>query len=120
MVHVWGTMGRCGAPSADGARCWVCRAGPWSALPRYCLSLRGHSRCELVSVRNRLSRLLLLPASAFGSCRPYARSWGETGDRDGAWWHHGHTACATGAAAIPVLPQPLPGQSNGQQWNTSL
>lgn len=116
-------VGRCGAPSAATARCWVCRAGAWSALPRYCLSLRGHSRCGLVSVGNRLSRLLLLPASAFGWCRPCARSWGETGDRDRAWWHRGCTACAAGdmgAAAIPVPPQPLPGESNGQQWNAGL
>lgn len=75
-MYVWGSVGRCGAPSTSGARCWVCRTGPRSALPRYCLSLRGHSRCGLVSIGNRLSRLLLLPALAFGWCRPYARSLG--------------------------------------------
>lgn len=89
---VWGSR-RCRCPVLGVSR---------SALPRYCLSLRGHSSCALVSVGNRLSRLLLLPASAFGRCRPYARSWGETGDRDRAWWHRRHTL----PVPLELLPSP--------------
>lgn len=52
-----------GTPGASG---WVHRVGPRSARPRNCLSRQGHFRCGLVSVGNRQSRLLRLPASAFG------------------------------------------------------
>lgn len=45
-----GQGGARGAPRAAAALCQECRAGPWPALPRYCLSRRGHGGCGLVSV----------------------------------------------------------------------
>ncbi|XP_071655706.1 tight junction protein ZO-3 isoform X2 [Patagioenas fasciata] len=80
-------QGVCGACGALG----VGRAGLWSALPRYCPSRRGHFECGLVSVGNRLSRLLQLPGSAFGSGQALRQL--PRGDREQDWGFGSTVGC---------------------------
>lgn len=118
--------GRVGAPRAAGARCRARWAGPWSALPRYCLSRRGHFGCGLVSVGNRPSRLLRLPALAFGSGQALRQVYPPpaAGDRTGAWRHAGWCLCQLARWELLLSPHwppgprlPLPTASHGWQWD---